>query len=104
MTGRVDGEWVVLNPLEDFETVHPGHHDIEQDGVELLLGDDGQRRRAIIRFDDIKAAPPEETVQYGSVVRYVVDDEQSALMGWRFGHMAVARGNPCPRAAIGESC
>ena len=59
MTGSADGEWVVRISFERVETIHPGHHDVEQDRVELLLGNLRQRGRTIIRFDDLEAAPAE---------------------------------------------
>ncbi len=74
------------NSLERFETVHSGHHDVEQDGVELFFSNELQRRDTIIGFHDLEAAASEKAIEYGAVLRDVIDDKEPNLVGICIAH------------------
>ena len=61
----------------DGRPVQPGHHRVEQDEVERLGLEQGERRRAVGRGRDVEAVPPEQDLGEAPVGLAVVDDEDA---------------------------
>ena len=75
------GTWLrAAEPAADLDPVELGHHHVEHDEVEALLGEAVERLAAVARGDDLVALLAER-VRQQRLDRLLVVDEQDASRG-----------------------
>ena len=75
MTGSTSADSVSRMFCEDFQPIHFGHHDVEQDKVKGSPGDEIKRSAAGLRFGHPVAASRKPAGQDDAIVLNVVDDK-----------------------------
>ncbi len=79
------GEGIFLQPAADFETVHAGHHHIEQDDVGRPLRDLLQGLFAVLGFDDFIAVRPQRVSQQHAVGFLIIHHQHESVMARDMG-------------------
>lgn len=75
--------------LEHLEAVHPGHAEIEHEGIDRLLGEGIERRRPIGRGVDLEADLLESDAKQRSEPLLVVGDEHPMVAIGHGPHLAI---------------
>jgi hypothetical protein len=73
----ITGMGVGLDALADLETVHAGHHDVEQHEIGKLVPDDLERLHAVSRDDDVEIFARKLGFEQLHVWQDVIDDEDA---------------------------
>jgi hypothetical protein len=68
---------IVFDPAADLETVHPGHHHVQETNVDPLRPDLLQGLRSINRRDYIIAPGGKHGLQQTEIKRFVVHTQDS---------------------------
>jgi len=75
--GDMGGARIGLQPLADLETVDAGHHDVEQDEIDLRALADGQRIVAVLGRQHVEIFGEQPRFEQLHIGRNVVDDEDA---------------------------
>ena len=74
---HVPGLRIVLQPAADLKAVHAGHHHVQQDDVGLFAGGDGQRRRSVVRRQDVVIFGGQLGFEQADIGLDIIDDENA---------------------------
>jgi hypothetical protein len=73
----------VTKALRDFEAVHSGHANIEQDHFRAVAFDRAQRRRAVVHDLDLVPQLPDQRSEHGRRIDVVVHHQNATCPAGR---------------------
>lgn len=78
-------------PAKDLETIHPGHHEIEDDELRGRIPDELQRRFAIRTFEGLETFTTQVRDDDFAYCGVVIDDENASHLSSVRGSRTVIR-------------